>query len=49
MDTMGTIKDEDPRVSWGVVSDGIGTSDGLVYLTNKEGMGSSPGFLLILR
>lgn len=46
--TIGTIKDEDPQVSWGVVSDGVGTSDGLVYTTSKEGMDSSPGFLLIL-
>lgn len=46
--TIGTIRDEDPQVSWGVVSDGVGTSDGLVYTTSKEGMDSSPGFLLIL-
>lgn len=48
-DTMGTIKDEDPQVSWGVVSDSVGTSDGHVYIASKEGMDSSPGLLLILR
>ena len=48
-DTMGTIKDEDPRVSWGVVSDSVGTPDGHAYIASKEGMDSSPGLLFILR
>jgi len=46
---MGTVKDEDPQVSWGLVSNSIDISDGHVYIASKEGMNSSPGLLPILR
>lgn len=33
---MGTIKDEDPQVSWGVVSDSVSTSDRRVCIASEE-------------
>lgn len=33
-----TIKDENPRASWGAVCDSGGTADGHVKVTSKEGM-----------